>query len=175
MAIQAPLLKYPLDSAHLPDVESSSGFMDMVYLGCLVELQNALCPLSYDLCSDPTILALLHQHELQPRCALKDFDISEMSHELRLQCIYSRGRMVSLLQDHLFRKYRTRDANGEIMDPWNQLFIPTLAHLICALKRYSSTAFEGVYNPHKNTKVKAKPKAKPNTINFAISGTGSSA
>lgn len=124
----------------------------MVYLGCLVELQNALCPLSYELCTNPAILALLGLHGITASIALIDFDFSEMSHELRLECIYCRGRMVSLLRDHVFRKYRIRDANGDIMDPWSQLFIPTLAHLICALKAYFTTAFDGGYSRGRKAK-----------------------
>lgn len=128
----------------------------MVLLACLVELQNALCPLSYECSTDSAILALLHQRGLQPHLALADFDISEMSHELRLQCIYSRGRMVYLLRDFLFRKYRLRDRNGQIMDPWCQIFIPTLAHLITALKTYSTGVFEDGYAGSGKRKAKGK-------------------
>jgi hypothetical protein len=130
-----------VDAAHLPNLELFSDFMDLVYLGCLVELQNALCTLSYEECNDSTLLALLQRHDVSATSALSNFDFSAMTHELRVQNVYSRGRMVSLLKFHISKRYLLRDATGNNLDPWNDVFIPTLAHFITALTSYHAHTF----------------------------------
>jgi hypothetical protein len=48
------------------------------------------------------------------------------------------------------------------MDPWRQIFIPTLAHLIMALKGYSTRVFEDGYAG--TGKRKAKGKTSPQSF-----------
>lgn len=128
-------------------------------LACVIELQNALCPLSYQPTTDQTLLALLHQAGQTPISALENYDISATSHEMRAQNVFSRGRMQAILRCVL-QKISIFTDEGEMRDPWSQLFIPTLAHFIECLKTYHSLAFGHLLRAKKGKK-KGKHSALP--------------
>ena len=111
--------------------------MDLLLLACVVEVQNALCPLSYNFTDDPSLLALLDKQGYTPLAALADYDISSMTHAMRLQNVYSRGRMQVLLRHIFDHRITIRKPCGvEMRDPWGQLFIPTFAWFLSYLKTY---------------------------------------
>ena len=108
-------------------------------------MQNALCPLSYTATDDQSLVALLHNHGHTPLQALIDFDISSMTHEMRAQNVFSRGRMQVLLRHSFDHRVTISKPNGEEMrDPWGQLFIPTLAWFISCLQTYLALSLADV-------------------------------
>lgn len=121
----------------------------MLLLACVVEVQNALCPLSYNFTDDPSLLALLDKQGHTPLAALADYDISGMTHEMRLQNVYSRGRMQALLRHIFDRQITIRKPCGvEMRDPWGQLFIPTFAWFINCLKTYLGLSLASTRETH---------------------------
>jgi hypothetical protein len=124
------------DKGHLPDFESHDGLKDLIVFACGIELQNAICPLSYQPTDDSYLVVALFNNGLSPLDALQRFDVSSSTHEMRIQNVHSRGRTISLLKG-IFSRITVLDMEGTRLDPWTDLFIPTLAWFIHAIKAYA--------------------------------------
>lgn len=107
---------------------------------CLVELHNVICSSSYAPTNEELVAWRLQQDNISIDDALSLYDISATPYGSRMENIYSRGRAISLLKSILGRS-TIHDEHGNKVDGWGELFIPMLAHLIAALRRYYETAF----------------------------------
>lgn len=90
---------------------------------------------SYRLVEDERVIRTLAVHGLSPEDALHRSDISAASHKDRLANCYSRGRMLHTLET-VFASVTVTAPDGRSLDPWVDLFIPMLAHLLCAMDVY---------------------------------------
>ena len=111
--------------------------MELVIFACAIELQNAICPLSYHSTTDPHLTARFTSKVSGLSCgdALRRWDVNAIPHELRIGNACARGRM-RLVLDAVFRDFAILNKNGKKLDPWTFVFLPTLARLIASLKNY---------------------------------------
>ncbi|KAJ3534560.1 hypothetical protein NMY22_g6870 [Coprinellus aureogranulatus] len=126
----------PDDEGHIPTLDSVESLRDLLFVACGVELQNAICETSYQLCTDVVTLRLLQLRQESAQIGFDKHDISGMPYSIRLGAVYSRGRMQDLLRV-VFQKVEVIDEAGQqIEDPMAALFVPMLAHFISALRDY---------------------------------------
>ncbi|KAH6909496.1 hypothetical protein BKA70DRAFT_1221737 [Coprinopsis sp. MPI-PUGE-AT-0042] len=130
---------HSLDKGHVPDFTTASGLTDLIVFACGIELQNVICPLSYKPTDDEHLVAMLKKKcGVSPDDALQKYDFSQSTHEMRVQNVHSRGRVIALLE-FIFARIDVIDkCDGSLLDPWFELFIPTLAWFIHALRAYAS-------------------------------------
>lgn len=132
------------DIGHIPSLDSRESLLNLVVFACGIELQNAICPQSYEpVETDSLLRCALLLEGVSPDDALKRFDISEKSYEMRLQNICSRGRIIQVLRV-VFKRFSILDAAGTPQDGWSFVFIPTLAWMIHALKHYYNASLKSV-------------------------------
>lgn len=79
---------------------------------------------------------MLSNKGLSPTDAVQRCDISLTTHEMRIQNVHSRGRTIILLKS-IFKRINLNDVEGTPLDPWLDLFIPTLAWFIHAMRAYA--------------------------------------
>ncbi|KAH6906912.1 hypothetical protein BKA70DRAFT_1223778 [Coprinopsis sp. MPI-PUGE-AT-0042] len=103
---------------------------------------NVICPLSYKPTDDQHLVAMLKKKcGVSPDNALQKYDFSQSTHEMRVQNVHSRGRVIALLE-FIFARIDVIDkCDGSLLDPWFELFIPTLAWFIHALRAYASLTY----------------------------------
>ncbi|KAH6884697.1 hypothetical protein BKA70DRAFT_1237562 [Coprinopsis sp. MPI-PUGE-AT-0042] len=89
---------HDLDKGHVPDFTTASGLTDLIVFACGIELQNAICPLSYKPTDDDHSVAMLKKCGVSPDDALQKYDFSQSTHEMRVQNVQSRGRVIALLE-----------------------------------------------------------------------------
>ncbi|KAH6880233.1 hypothetical protein BKA70DRAFT_1447519 [Coprinopsis sp. MPI-PUGE-AT-0042] len=124
---------HDLDEGHVPKFTTASGLTDLIVFACGIELQNAICPLSYKSTDDEHLVAMLENCGVSPDDALHRYDFSQSTHEMRVQNVHSRGRVIALLKFVFARIDVIDDRDGARLDPWFDLFIPTLAWFIHAI------------------------------------------
>lgn len=98
-------------------------------------MQNALCTTSYHPTTDELLLPNILSEGRTAKYALNQYDVSAKSHELRLQNMCSRGRMVETLRT-VFSRSTITDVFGNQQDPWLFLVTPALAWFLRALRGY---------------------------------------
>lgn len=127
--IICPLLTLLFYADHVPDFSTASGFVDLLYLAAFAEVQEVLLQDSYRESTDTTLLALMRAKGFTAQSALR-YTMSKNSHDMRLQGVWSRGRM-RLILTHIFANVVLSPA----LEPWD-LFYGMLANLIHVLKGY---------------------------------------
>lgn len=123
------------DAVHLPDLTSEEGLYAFLLFACLMEVQHVICPETYEVTTDDAILAGLSFQGMGPAEALELCDVSAVSHSVRVQRVYSRGRMeetVKAVSTQMGVFYE----DGTTVDVWHDLYVPMQAWFICALKDY---------------------------------------
>jgi hypothetical protein len=121
---------------HLPNLEDRDIFAATFALLCLIELQNVLDFRSY-VCPESDKASVWYGVSVS---SMTDCDINEISHEERLECIYTRG-LASELASCIFSHYQlTLDpqlsTHGHQQDPWIDFYWPYLAHFMVAIEVY---------------------------------------
>lgn len=112
---------------HVPDFTTPDGLTDLIVFACGIKLQNAICPLSHKATDDKHVVAILKDHGLSADNTLYKYDFSQATHEMCVQNVHSCGRVLALLL-HIFARIAVTDVTtGSHLDPWFDLFIPTLA------------------------------------------------
>ncbi|KAH6879976.1 hypothetical protein BKA70DRAFT_1447684 [Coprinopsis sp. MPI-PUGE-AT-0042] len=129
---------HDLDKGHIPDFTTASGLTDLIVFACGIELQNAICPLSYKPTDDDHSVAMLKKCGVSPDDALQKYDFSQLTHKMRVQNVQSRSRVIALLEFIFARVDVIDQGDGSHLNPWFDLFIPTLAWFIHALQAYAS-------------------------------------
>ncbi|KAH6891822.1 hypothetical protein BKA70DRAFT_1440992 [Coprinopsis sp. MPI-PUGE-AT-0042] len=129
---------HDLDKGHIPDFTTAIGLTDLIVFACGIELQNVICPLSYKPTDDEHLIAMLGNCGVSPDDALYKYDFSRSTHEMCVQNVHSRGRIIALLEFVFARIEVVDDRDGARLDPWRDLFIPTLAWFIHAMRTYAN-------------------------------------
>jgi hypothetical protein len=127
----------PTDEGHLPDFYTCDGLKDLIIFACGIELQNAICPLSYQPTDDDHLVSMLANCGLSSEDALQRFDVSSSTYEMRVQNVHSRGRAITLLKV-IFSRIGVVDTEGGPLNPWLHLFIPTLAWFLHSMMAYAN-------------------------------------
>ncbi|KAF6754401.1 hypothetical protein DFP72DRAFT_898959 [Ephemerocybe angulata] len=122
------------DGGYAPDPCTRAGFKDLIRFACGIQILGIISPSMYTVTDDPFLVEKLGKEDLSPREGLEKYNISQASYESRRQLIFARGRVIATLK-HVFAQVDVQ-LDFDILDPWRDLFIPSLAHLLYALQDY---------------------------------------
>ncbi|KAJ3549148.1 hypothetical protein NMY22_g993 [Coprinellus aureogranulatus] len=122
-----------LDEGHLPDVTTREGLMNLIIFACGIEIQHAVCSDAYRTTSDSSIIAGIKARGLAEEDDLGEalglYDISKVSHQMRLETMYARAR-IHLVVKAVLENTSIMDTDGIPRDSWNHIFVPTLTRLL---------------------------------------------
>ncbi|EAU90829.2 hypothetical protein CC1G_12957 [Coprinopsis cinerea okayama7 len=121
------------DIPHLPDIDTPQGLYDLTLVACAMEIQEIICPLSYQPASREDWGDYVKPSRLGD--LLYKSNISATSHTSRVQTVWARGRIHEALKS-VYGGVVMTSPEGEEIDGWHLLFFPMLGWLLKALKCY---------------------------------------
>lgn len=124
-----------LDEGHIPDVSTLQGLEDLIRFACGIFTLTIIAPSTYMVTEDVALIRALEKAGVSLGEALDKYDISETSFENRRQAVINCGRITATLK-HVFAKLTVQCGDRTLLDPWKDLFIPSLAWLLYALEDY---------------------------------------
>ncbi|KAF6762010.1 hypothetical protein DFP72DRAFT_1164876 [Ephemerocybe angulata] len=124
-----------LDEGHIPDVSTPQGLEDLIRFACGIFTLTIITPSTYMVTEDVALIRALEKAGVSLEEALDKYDISKTSYENRRQTVINRGRIIATLK-HVFAKLTVQCGDRTLLDPWKDLFIPSLAWLLYALEDY---------------------------------------
>ncbi|KAF6754402.1 hypothetical protein DFP72DRAFT_1170144 [Ephemerocybe angulata] len=122
------------DGGYMLNPYTRQGFEDLIRFACGIQILGIVSPSMYTETDDPVVIKMLQKAKVSPKDALEMYNISQAPYESRRQLIFARGRVIATLK-HVFAQVDV-DTPLEVLDPWRDLFIPSLAHLLYALQDY---------------------------------------
>lgn len=111
--------------------------MELVVFACAIELQNALCPLSYEPSADASLDAFFRSpnSSVNRDEALRRWDVNNIPHETRIGNACARAH-AQLALKAAFDNVIVLDEGGNEKDPFRFVFYPTLARFIACITDY---------------------------------------